>query len=140
MDASPFWKGVMRVTGILCLVTLMTPPAYYFKYLIFDSPGENAALSATNIPANPPLSFHYIQLEINRANSVQTAAQAREQAISWLESLVLSPNAQITHPVECMLAKSTLSTLAVTNTNPAVQIAASTALDAVARNGAVIER
>jgi hypothetical protein len=139
MKASPFWKGVMHVTGILCLVTLMTPPAFYFKYLIFDSPGEAAAANAANSPTLPPLSFHYVQVEINRANSVSASDNSRIQAVTWLRSLVLSPNAQISHPVECMLAKSTLGTLAMTS-NPAVKIAASDAITDVAEHGAVIER
>ncbi len=138
MNASPFWKKVMAVTGILCVVTLMTPPAFFFKYAIFDSPAEKAAALNT-VSQNPPLNFHYVQLEMNRANSANSDINSRTIAINWLASLVLKPYAQITHPVECMLAKSTLSSLA-TDPNPSIKTVASNAITSVAQKGAVIER
>jgi hypothetical protein len=140
MNASPFWKAVMHVTGLLCLVTLFTPPAFFFKYLIFDHPGELAEVTTVDAPATPPLAFRYIQLETARASKQSAPVKSREDAISWLQALVLSPNAQVTHPVECMLAKSTLSSIAENNSNPEIQIAASDALTHAAAKGAVIER
>jgi hypothetical protein len=140
MKASPFWTWVMRITGILCFVTLMTPPAYYLKYAVMDRPGESAAASdASNQPAAPPLEFLYSQLEQDRAEHGGTTA-VRSQAISWLSAIVLSPYAQVTHPFECLGAKTTLGEVGMTDPDPMVKAAANDALLEVAAKGAVIKR
>jgi hypothetical protein len=140
MKASPFWRGVMRITGILCFATLMTPPAYFLKYAVMDRPGEAAiASSASTQPASPPVEFRYAVLEQDRAEHGASAA-IRTQAIAWLVEMDESPYAQMTHPFECMISKATLGTVGTSDPDPGVKIAADNALVEVASRGAVIKR
>ncbi len=138
MQASPFWKMVMRVTGILCLVTLLTPPAFFIKYLIFDRPAEVA--NATVIPANfamLPVEFRYVDLFRTRARKAPEPGD-RIQAINWLLKLVQSPDAIFTHSPECHSAEDTLAEIGDNDRDPAVRDAAQKAILAIASKGAVI--
>jgi hypothetical protein len=140
MQASPFWKRVMRVTGILCFVTLMTPPAYFFKYLIFDRPGEEAVASTpiANVSALP-VSFQYTELFRDRA-ATSPEPTDRIAAIKWLSALVLSSDAMLSHPTECHYAESTLAGVADNDKDASVRDAANQALVDIASKGAVIKR
>ncbi len=155
MQASPFWKRVMAVTGILCLITLITPALYFAKYLVFDRAAEaaEAGMPAHRVdcipygktPAapcpviSPPLEFQYVEMQRNLAAKGGDPA-VRSGAADWLAQLVRMPNALITHPVECMLAKTTISSVAATDPDQSVRAAAAQSLERVMQNGVVIER
>ena len=130
----------MRVTGVLCFVTLMTPPAYYLKYIALDRSAESSiAANPSAAPINPPTEFLYIALELDRAERAADPA-TRIAAIDWLSAIVRSRNAQITHPFECLDAKAALAQIGETDPNSSVKAAANDALVAVAAHGAVIKR
>ena len=118
----------------------MTPPAYYLKYAVLDLPGESAAAAnPASQPTLPPIEFRYAQLEQDRAEHGTSPAE-RLAAIGWLTNLVLSPYAQVTHPFECLGAKTTLGQVGMTDPDPHVKAAANDCLIEVAAKGAVIKR
>jgi hypothetical protein len=142
MQAPPFWMGMFRIVGVLCLVTLLTPTFYILKYALFDHPKETliADRSASNgaLLAEPAFADGtelYIATAEGNGSSVQ-----KKIAIRCLGSLAGSAGTQISRPVECLHAKLALEQVAENDTNPGVRSVAKSTLMQVASHDAVIQR
>ena len=142
MDASPFWKMVMRITGILCLVTLMLPTVYYLKYVAVDYPAEIALAKepvAAPLATEPAAEIARIQQYIHVAVKSPKPAE-RTWAVRSLAALVALPHAQVLHPMECLNAKLTLGSVASHDPDPAVKQVAMAEYGKIAQHGIVLQR
>jgi hypothetical protein len=144
----------MWISGVVAILLFLAPTAYVIKYFAFDSPSENAAVSRLDLslvsfalgPATERKEKQISTISItNSALLVQDLQKDpdpvwRARAATSLGQMLALPYSSVTHPMEGLIAKSALSTAAVSDKDAQVRIAASDALHGVARNGAVIER
>ncbi|MDR3710476.1 MAG: hypothetical protein P4L33_19425 [Capsulimonadaceae bacterium] len=140
LNASPFWMGVFRITGILCLVTLMLPSAYFAKYALIDAPAQ-ARVARAGAPGafDRPVNPRYVQYLVDRTRPNNSCAQ-RIRAIAALGDMVSARSTLITHPIECLRAKLCLENLARTDHEATVRAAASASLHRAALHGVVVGR
>jgi len=132
----------MRVTGILCIVTLMLPTLYYLKYIAVDYPGEQAV--AKQLAANPPSgpqkpAIVRVLWYVAEARKAPTPDR-RAAAVTALGAVIAQPWAQVLHPMECLNAKMALADAAAKDPDAAVKQLASRTLDGVAQRGVVLRR
>lgn len=140
MQASPFWRKVMGVTAIFFVITLLTPTAYYIKYLVIDQPMESRA--AQNPPADSaPLSdIRVVDVEYYTHLTQSPDPKVRIQGLQSLGAMVLLPGAQMKYPIECLHAKLAVEHVLETDPDQAVHAAALQILLQMASHGAVIKR
>ena len=142
MQAPPFWRGMFRIVGILCLVTLLTPSGYYLKYALVDAPRERGL--ARNLPLsllvlNRPVTVDRVEYYARCAKD-SPDSHLRGAGIQALGRLVALPGAQWKRPIDCLHAKLALSAAAHQERDPGVRQVAEETLRSVAARGAVIVR
>src|SRR5579863_1769577 len=104
MQASPFWRKVMGVTALLFLITLLTPTAYYIKYLVIDRPFEARAAQSAQ-PANALTDARVVNVEYYTNLTRSPDPKTRIAGVQALGRMVLLPGAQVKYPIECLHAK-----------------------------------
>lgn len=142
IEASPFWMKVLRITGFLCLATLMLPTAYYVKYAALDYPAELKIARSASPAADPlaePARVSQVQRYIHMATSAPSPA-LRGDAVRALGAMIALPGAQILHPIECLNAKMTLSQVARQDSSPGVKRIAAETVDRIIARGVVLQR
>lgn len=144
----------MWISGVVAIVLFLAPTAYVIKYFAFDSPAESAAVSKLNLTLPASATGAAADLKAKQIGTISIANGAllvqdlqkdpdavwRARAAMSLGQMLALPYSSVTHPMEGLIAKSALSTAAVSDKDAQVRTAASDALHGVARNGAVIER
>ena len=144
----------MRVSGVVAILLFLTPAFFVIKYYAVDSPSEAARarmldLTVRSTMKGPKADLKSKQIgRITINNSALLVADLqrdpdpnwRAQAATSLGKVLVLPYVSFSHPMEGLIAKSTLSTAAVSDPDPGVRKAASDALQTVAEHGAVIER
>lgn len=142
------------VSGVLAILLFLTPTFYVIKYFAADNPGESASatkldltlLSAATGPAANAKALQIDRIAIDNSALLVLDLQKdpdpiwRARAARSLGQVLAIPYMNYTHPMEGLIAKSALSTAAVSDPDAQVKAAASDALQGVAKNGAVIER
>lgn len=141
MTASPFWKGVMRVTGIFCIVTLMLPTVYYVKYVAVDYPAERAIAKSPAPPVKSDIAPEVLRVQqyITVATKSPVAGE-RSWAVASLEGLLKIPHVQMKYPLECLNAKLTISSVAQSDKDSKVKAEATAAYARIAQGGLVLQR
>ena len=147
----------MRVSGAVAAVLFLAPTIYFVKYAAFDAPREQALITAYESAQNGAatlgsaesfdrqrawLTVHdpdRIPLLVNAATQDPDPA-LRGQAVTTLGELLLKPGVSIRRPIEALQGKAALAGAAAHDSDPGVQAAARTAIDAVAAGGAVLRR
>jgi hypothetical protein len=144
----------MWISGVVAILLFLAPTAYVIKYFAFDSPAESAAVPKLNLTLPSTASGPAADLKTKQISTISLANSAvlvqdlqkdpdpvwRARAARSLGQMLAIPYSSVTHPMEGLIAKSALSTAAVSDKDDTVRAAASDALHGVARNGAVIER
>lgn len=144
----------MWVSGIVAILLFLAPTCYVIKYFAFDSPPEIAAVSKLDLTVPSTASGADAQLKAYQISQIAIGNSAllvqdlqkdpdpiwRARAAQSLGRVLALPFVSFTHPMEGLIAKSALSTAAVSDKDVTVRNVASEALHGVARNGAVIER
>lgn len=133
----PFWKWLMRATFALTMVLFLAPAVYVVKYYAVDKPREEA-LAASTVPDHSEPRADYLPALEKRARDPRNGS--RPEAIRRVGMILQQPGIGYERPLECLLAKATLSDLATKDPDPAVRAAASSELGKVAQGGAVIRR
>lgn len=133
----PFWKWLMRITFAVTMVLFLAPAVYVVKYYAVDRPREEALVGAT-VPDHTVPQVDYLPVLEKRARG--SHMEARVEAIGRMGLILRQPGVSYKRPLECLLAKATLSELAIKDPDPAVRAAASAELGKVAQGGAVIRR
>jgi hypothetical protein len=142
MQAPPFWTWMMRIAGIACLVTLLTPTIYLLKYALFDQPIEERiaettsnTLSALSGPARIDGTEWYVKTAEGKDSSA-----LRSLAVQRLGDLTENRRTLVSYPVECLHAKLAIEQVASADPDPEVRTFAKSTLLIVAEHGAVINR
>lgn len=140
MKASPFWRRVMGVTAILCVITLITPTVYYLKYLVVDAPMESHAAQTATTAGDSLNDIRVVDIDYYTSLTRNPDAKTRIAGVQALGKMVLLPAAQMKYPIECLHAKLALEHTLQTDPDPVVRSAALSTLLSVASHGAVIKR
>jgi hypothetical protein len=132
----------MRITFAVTMVLFLAPAVYVVKYYAIDRPREETIARQTvyavrdERETDPDLLLR----ASHEAKDSRLRADSRQAAIADIGNIVRRPGISYQRPLECLLAKATLSDLAAKDLDPAVRAAASLELGKVAENGAVIRR
>ena len=127
----------MRITFAVTMVLFLAPAVYVVKYYAVDRPREEALAVAT-VPDHAAAQVDYLPALEKRARDIHMSE--RLGAIGRMGIILRQPGISYKRPLECLLAKATLSDLAIKDSDPAVRAAASAELGKVAQGGAVIRR
>jgi len=153
MNASPFWKRIMALLGILCMLTLILPSVYYVKYIALDYPREQRIAKFYTLPAGkaaapgvnksgPAVSAVEID-DVRWYMSVATTDKDpywRSWAVSRLTQMCGLPGAQVLHWMECLNAKLTIEQVRHTDTDPTVVAQAASSLAKLGQAGVTFSR
>jgi len=144
----------MWVSGVVSILLFLAPTFYVIKYFAFDDAPESAMAGKLDLTLPASASGASADLKAEQIGRIGIDNSAllvldlqkdkdpvwRTRAAHSLGQVLALPYVSVTHPMEGLLAKSALSTAAVSDPDPEVKSAAEEALHGVARNGAVIER
>lgn len=151
-------RKFMRVSGIIAAVLFLSPSLYAVKYAAYDSPRENKLIQAfdsadrasrarTADPAaqrSVQATLHSHSVDniplLSKAAQQNPDAVIRRDAVITLGEILLKPSVSIRRPIEALQGKAALAAVASHDIDPEVQLHAQQAIDAIARNGAVLRR
>ncbi len=157
-ELSPGTRKFMRISGIVAAILFLSPSLYAIKYAAYDSPREtrliqvyesadrashaNTSDSAAENTVRAALHNQnpdYIPL-LSKVAQQDPDAVLRRDAVITLGKILLKPGVSIRRPIEALQGKAALASVASHDIDPEVQLHAQQAIDAVARNGAVLQR
>jgi len=140
MQASPFWRKVMGVTAIFFVITLVTPTAYYIKYILIDRPLESRAAQSPPSGSSSLSNVRVVDVEYYTNLTHNPDPKTRISGVQALGAMVLLPGAQMKYPIECLHAKLAVESALESDPDQTVHAAAMQTLLQIASHGAVIKR
>jgi len=144
-------RAFLWISGIAGMALFLTPAIFALKYYAYDKPAEDRRAAAVSLSGNDSA----VKGALSAANGSHSARDlsllcriaqgdadplVRLAAVQGIGVTVRRQGTNFEYPMECLLAKSTLSDLAIRDPNSTVRAAASSALGLIAARGAVIQR
>jgi hypothetical protein len=151
-------RKFMRVSGILAAILFLSPSLYAIKYAAYDSPRENKLIQAfdnadrasrartadSDAQRSVQATLHDHALDniplLSKVAQQNPDAVIRRDAVITLGEILLKPSVSVRRPIEALQGKAALAAVASHDIDPEVQLHAQQAIDAIARNGAVLRR